>query len=385
MPQSHESMSSVPNPTPPVISDERLQSYLQLARTPSIGPITFQRLMQLYPSPQEALAALPELAARGGRKSPLKTASRDEVKKEIDTTIAHGGHYLIYGEQGYPSALSHIADPPIALAAHGHMSLLHKPTLAIVGARNASAAGQKIAETLSHELSGRGLIMASGLARGIDAAVHRQALSGGTIAVLGNGITHAYPRENTDLQNAILAQGLVLTENHPHSQPQASQFPRRNRIISGLSLGVIIVEAARRSGSLITARLANEQGREVMAVPGSPLDARCHGSNNLIRQGAHLIENADDVLNIIQPLLDVQALRAKPSRKLRLQRSTPRSLTSQQRSVITRLLGPVPISVDELVTCSNEPVPIVYLAILELQLAGRLIQDADGKISLLDA
>ena len=384
MHETHESILSVQAPATPTLSDATLQSYLQLARTPTIGPITFQRLMQLYPSPQEALAALPELAARGGRKSPLKIASRDEVKREIDITREHGGQYLICGEDGYPEALSHIADPPIALAVHGHVSLLGKPTLAIVGSRNASAAGQKITETLSHELSGRGLVIASGLARGIDAAAHGQALNGGTIAVLGNGITHAYPRENTDLQKAILSQGLVASENHPNSQPQAAQFPRRNRIISGLSLGVIIVEAARRSGSLITARLANEQGREVMAVPGSPLDARCHGSNNLLREGAHLIETADDVLNIIQPLLEVRTLRAKPSRQLRLQRQSPRSLTSQKRSVITRLLGPVPITIDELVTRSNEPVPIVYLAILELQLAGRLTQDADGKISLLE-
>lgn len=366
------------------LEEDTLFAYLRLARTPHVGPITFQRLIQIYSTPQAALAALPELSLRGGRKTALKPASLASVRSEVVATRARNGDYLIWGQAAYPFALSHIADAPIALAAFGNLSLLKRPIIAMVGSRNASAAGQRMAQELSQGLSAHGFVVVSGLARGIDTVAHRHAIDTGTIAVLGNGISHAYPRENKELQERIIESGRVLSENHPDTAPQASQFPRRNRIISGLASGVIIVEAARRSGSLITARLANEQGREVMAVPGSPLDPRCHGSNNLLREGAYLIETVEDVLNIIQPQITAPTFQASAPADLRGEPALPNTLTPTQRADITRLLGPVPIAIDELVSMSGLAVPLVYLAILELQLAGRLTQEADGKISLLD-
>jgi DNA processing protein len=366
------------------LQDNVLLACLQLARTRNIGPITFQRLLQIYTTPQAALAALPELSLRGGPKTALKIASLASARDELATTRAHQGEYLIWGQAGYPGPLSHIADAPIALAAFGHLSLLKRPIIAMVGSRNASAAGQRLAQELSQGLSRHGIVVVSGLARGIDTVAHRHAIDGGTIAVLGNGISHTYPLENKELQEKIIAGGLVLSENHPDAAPQASQFPRRNRIISGLASGVLIVEAARRSGSLITARLANEQGREVMAVPGSPLDPRCHGSNNLLREGAYLIETIEDVLTLIQPQITAPGLQAKAPAGLRGDPRPASTLTQAQRLQITRLLGPVPITIDALVSMSGLSVPLVYLAVLELQIAGRLTQEANGKISLLD-
>ena len=224
--------------------------------------------------------------------------------------------------------------------------------LAMVGARNASAAAKRMTSLLAEELSHLGLVIVSGLARGVDGTAHQAALAGGTVAVIGNGAAHAYPKDNADLQAAIIEQGLLLAENPPDTAPQASLFPRRNRIIAGLSLGVVVVEAARRSGSLITARLAGEQGREVFAVPGSPLDVRCHGSNNLLREGAVLTENADDVMQVLRPLIDARRLEAG-ERKAPAAPAAPPQLQEADRRAVIDLLGPVPISIDELIAQSD--------------------------------
>ncbi|MCH1542513.1 MAG: DNA-processing protein DprA [Alphaproteobacteria bacterium] len=362
---------------------DRQLAYLRLARTDQIGPVTFQRLLTVYGTAEKALEALPELSQRGGRKRPLRAFSMAKAKAEYGQTDALNGRYLFWGEEGYPTGLQALPDAPPVLAAHGHSALLEKPMIAMVGARNASAAARKMTSTLSTGLAAAGLVIVSGLARGVDGAAHQAALESGTIAVIGNGAAHAYPRDNTDLQNAIIEQGLLLSENPPDTAPQASLFPRRNRIISGLSLGVIVVEAAQRSGSLITARLAGEQGREVFAVPNSPLDTRCLGSNNLLRDGAVLTETADDVLNVLRPLMEQREMDAREPLPPKRSEMTPTVPDDSVRALIIELMGPVPITIDELVEAANAPVSTVHLVLLELDLAGRLTQEPGGKISLI--
>lgn len=362
---------------------EQQLAYLRLARTEQIGPVTFQRLMGVYGSPDKALAALPELSQRGGRKRPLKAFSAGKAKAEWAETDRLGGQYLVWGEPNYPFALQALPDAPPVLAAHGHCQLLEKPMIAIVGARNASAAARKMTDILAADLSAAGLIIVSGLARGVDGTAHQAGLNNGTIAVIGNGAAHAYPRDNADLQASIIEQGLMLSENPPETAPQASLFPRRNRIIAGLSLGVIVIEAARRSGSLITARLAGEQGREVFAVPNSPLDARCHGSNNLLRDGAVFTETADDVLNVLRPIMDRYKFESRdPPKRPDSFGETPPPDDAMRQKIID-LMGPVPMTIDDLVEAANAPVTTVHLVLLELELAGRLTQEPDGKISLI--
>lgn len=361
---------------------DRLLAYLRLARTEGIGPVTFQRLMRVYGNPEKALAALPELSTRSGRKRPLKAFSLSKAKAEYAATQGLGGTYLVWGEPPYPAQLTALPDAPPVLAAHGHTHLLQKPMVALVGARNASAAARKITAQLSEDLGAADIVTVSGLARGVDGAAHQATLETGTVAVIGNGAAHSYPKDNADLQEAIIAQGLLLSENPPDTAPQASLFPRRNRIIAGLSLGVIVVEAARRSGSLITARLAGEYGREVFAVPGSPLDARCHGTNNLLRDGATITESVDDVMNVVGPLLRQTDMQAK-STGFSGPTSPPPEFDAAIESEIIDLLGPVPMTVDELISQSGAPVQQVHLVLLQLELAGRLTTEPGGKISLI--
>jgi DNA processing protein len=362
---------------------DRQLDYLRLARTEQIGPVTFQRLMSVYGTPEKALAALPELSQRSGRKRPLKACPLAKAKAEYAATDKLGGHYLFWGEEGYPPALQALPDAPPLLAAHGHCYLIDKPMVAMVGARNASAAARKITDMLAADLSAAGLMIVSGLARGVDGAAHGAALENGTVAIIGNGAAHSYPRDNADLQAAIIEQGLLLSENPPDTAPQASLFPRRNRIIAGLSLGVIVVEAARRSGSLITARLAGEQGREVFAVHNSPLDARCLGSNNLLRDDAVLVETADDVLNVLRPMMEQREMESRTPPPPKRPAAPPQDPDDDLRRMIIELMGPVPMTVDELVEHARAPVSTIHLVLLELELAGRLTQEPGGKISLI--
>lgn len=365
------------------MTEDELVNFIRLARTEQIGPITFQRLMQLYPDAASALEALPDLSRRGGRKKPLKPISVKAAISELRATEAMGGKYIVHGSKDYPAPLGEIPDAPPVLALFGHAQLLTKPIIALVGARNASAAGRKITERLAAGLGERGMMVASGLARGIDHAAHQAALTHGTIAVLANGIGHIYPPEHAELQEAIMAQGLVICENPPNTAPQASLFPRRNRIIAGLSLGVVVVEAARRSGSLITARMAGEYGREVLAVPGSPPDMRCHGSNHLLRQGAALVENVDDVLDVVLPLIENRQVETKSRKQPEAPKLPPADISDALRQEIIALLGPVPVSVDELVERSGASVSQVHLVLLELDLTGRLHYEASGQMSLI--
>ena len=362
---------------------DRQLAYLRLARTEQIGPVTFQRLINVYRDPDKALSALPELSQRGGRKRPLKAFSPSKAKAEYAATEKLGGRYLFWGEPGYPLALNALPDAPPVLAAHGHIHLADKPMVAMVGARNASAAARKMTDMVARDLSAAGLVIVSGLARGVDGAAHKAPLDNGTVAVIGNGAGHAYPKDNAELQAAIIEQGLLLSENPPDTAPQASLFPRRNRIIAGLSLGVIVVEAAQRSGSLITARLACEQGREVFAVPNSPLDTRCLGSNNLLREGAVLTENADDVLNVLRPMIEQREMDSRTPPPPKHTNVEPEPPDDSLRAHIIELMSPVPMTIDELVEASNAPVSAVHLVLLELELARRLTQEPGGKISLI--
>src|SRR5215831_19080267 len=283
--------------------DERLD-WLRLIRSQNVGPRTFRALIDHYGDARAALAALPGLARRGGASAPGRIATRDEALGEIRAVQSIGAAFVALGEPDYPPRLMMIDDAPPLIAVRGKLAVLLRPTVAIVGARNASAAGIKFAERLARELGEAGLVVASGLARGIDAAAHRGSLVTGTVAAIAGGHNSIYPPEHAGLADAIAADGVVLSEMPIDHEPRARDFPRRNRLISGLAAGVVVIEAAQRSGSLITARMALEQGREVFAVPGSPLDPRCEGSNNLLKQGAAPVTEASDVTTALRPIFE---------------------------------------------------------------------------------
>ena len=285
------------------LSEEQRLDWLRLIRTDNIGPRTFRDLINHYGGARAALAALPALARRGGASAPARICSREDAEAELKAARARGVEFVALGEPDYPPRLQMIDDAPPLLAVRGKLAVLTHPLVAIVGSRNASAAGVKFAERLARDLGAAGFGTVSGLARGIDAAAHRASLATGTVAVLAGGHDRVYPPEHGDLLEAILAEGAAVSEMPLAWEPRARDFPRRNRLISGLSVGVVIVEAARRSGSLITARLAGEQGREVFAVPGSPLDPRAEGTNGLLKQGATLVTEAADVIAVLEPIL----------------------------------------------------------------------------------
>ena len=350
---------------------------LRLVRTSGIGPITFRQLLQRFGSAGAALDALPDLARRGGGKAP-RIATSDDAKREIAAVEKLGARYLALGQGLYPSLLAALEDAPPLIMAKGRLELLDRPVVAMVGARNASAAACRFARGLAHDLGREGLVVVSGLARGIDSAAHDGALDSGTIAVIAGGIDIAYPPENAERQKAIAAEGLVLAEMPPGTEPRARHFPYRNRIIAGLCSGTVVVEAAPRSGSLITARLAAEAGREVMAVPGSPLDPRAQGCNQLIRDGATLVQNAADVVEVLRPSAIGRV--AEPPETFAPLPSEDAG--DEQRQAIEGLLGPVAVAVDELVRLSGASPAEVQLVLLELDLAGRLDRHAGGRVSL---
>jgi len=357
--------------------------WLRLSRTAGIGPITFTTLLERYGTASAALEALPRLAERAGRDKPVRIPSVAEVNTEIDKSGRLGLRLVARPEPGYPKLLREIEDAPPVIAIGRNIALLERPTVAIVGARNASTNGKRIAERLAHDLAEAGLVVISGLARGIDTAAHRAALDHGTVAVIAGGADIVYPPENATLQSEIVARGCLVTEAAIGTEPMARHFPRRNRIISGLAPGVIVVEAARNSGSLITARMALEQGRDVFAVPGSPLDPRAQGTNNLIRQGAVLTETADDVLQVLSSLRLKAADPAADASKPLLSIENPsESETDEARRTILEALGPTPVPVDELVRRCQVSLPIVLTVLLELELSGRLERQAGQRVSL---
>ena len=359
-----------------MLAQDEAFARIRLLRSPNIGPVSYRQLLRRFGTAAAALTALPDLAARGG--SPYRAATAERVNTEIAAARAAGARYLFHDAADYPAALAALDTAPPILLWRGDLALGAKPAVAIVGARNASAAAVKLARQFAGELAAAGFVVVSGLARGIDGAAHQAALNGGTIGVIASGIDIAYPREHADLQEAIATQGLLLTEQPPGIEPLARHFPARNRIIAGLAVGTLVVEAAPKSGSLITARLAGEAGREVMAVPGSPLEPRSQGCNQLIREGAVLVQSAADVIELISGF-DGQprsTFREHPAEFELL----PDDLGHSPADVAS-LLTTAPVAVDELIRQSGEGTAAVQLALLELELAGRLVRHAGGRVS----
>jgi DNA processing protein len=367
------------------LSDRQRLNWLRLIRSENVGPATFRALVNQFGGAEAALAALPALSRRGGRAS-IRICSEDEAAAELEAADRVGARLVAMGETGYPPALTHVDAPPPLLYVMGRIELAGGPIIAIVGARNGSAAGQKLTRQLANELGLEGFVIASGLARGIDTAAHLASLERGTIAVLAGGIDVVYPPENTELQEAIAKQGLLLTERSPGFAPRGKDFPRRNRLISGISLGVVVVEAAERSGSLITARLAGEQGREVFAVPGSPLDPRAAGTNNLLKQGAGLVTSARDIVEALAPILGRPLAPHVPELSGPEEGSAPDPLpdiAQTERERIVGALGPSPVDIDEVARATGIAVRKVQVVLLELDLAGKLQRHGQQLVSLM--
>ncbi|HUC62741.1 MAG TPA: DNA-processing protein DprA [Alphaproteobacteria bacterium] len=361
---------------------ERLD-WLRLIRSENVGPITFYQLLERYGNAAAALEALPQLARRGGRERPIKIPTRAAVEAEVKEAASFGATLLCRDESAYPATLRAIEDAPPVLFLRGHVHLLEKRMIAIVGARNASVNGRRFAKALAAELGQAGLVVVSGLARGVDASAHEGALATGTVAVMAGGVDVVYPEENRKLYDAVVGQGLALSEMPPGTVPQGRHFPRRNRIVSGLALGVVVVEAAERSGSLITARLAADQGREVFAVPGSPLDPRSKGANGLLREGAHLVETAADVLAGIEGLTPKPLAEPPPEPPAGPPKPPPDSELQRARRLVLEALGPQPVPVDELLRHTHLSPAVMSLVLLELELAGRLERQPGNRVSLL--
>jgi DNA processing protein len=370
-----------------ILDDEERIDWLRLIRSDHVGPRTFRALLDHCGSAGAALEALPELARRGGAARRMRIFPRDAALREFDAARLLGVSYVALGERDYPPRLAAIDDAPPLLAVRGTAAALGTPAVAIVGARNASAAGVKIAERLARDLGAAGFAVVSGLARGIDAAAHRGSLATGTVAALAGGPDRIYPPDNAALLDAILRGGAAISEMPLGWEPRPRDFPRRNRLISGLSLGVVVIEAAQRSGSLITVRFALEQGREVFAVPGSPLDPRCEGSNDLIKQGATMVTEAADVVTTLQPILGRPIVAHDGGVRLEEPQADSAPYAGEApptdaRARMLTLLGPTPITVDDLTRLSGQTLATVHTVLLELELAGRLIRHRGGMVSL---
>jgi DNA processing protein len=346
-------------------------------------------LLRRFGSARAAIEALPRLARRSDRNRAVAPVGRAAAEAELVALTRIGASLICWGEPNYPAALAAVEDAPPILTVIGSIELLARPMIAVVGARNASASGRRLARDLAHSLGEGGLVVVSGLARGIDAAAHLGALQAGTVAVQAGGVDIVYPEENRGLHETIVRQGAIVAELPLGSEPQARHFPRRNRIISGMALGVVVVEAAAHSGSLITARYALEQGREIFAVPGSPLDPRCRGSNDLLRHGATLAETAEDILTQLSPLCEAAM---PPQRLPPIARAAPLSSSIDGNGepaadeaglgLVLRLLGPTPVAVDELVRQCQLTAAAVATLVLELELAGRVERHPGNLVSL---
>ncbi|MEI6641546.1 MAG: DNA-processing protein DprA [Novosphingobium sp.] len=360
---------------------------ISLLRSPGIGPVSYFQLLRRFGNAATALEALPELAARGGGRYRPVPAAR--VESEMARLHGAGASYLFHDSPAFPRLLAALETPPPALTWRGDLSLLEQGSVALVGARNASAGACRLAREFAAALASRGLAVVSGLARGIDAAAHRGALAGmghggGTIGVIASGIDVTYPPEHAELQEDVARRGLLLAEMAPGTEPLARHFPYRNRIIAGLAAGTVVVEAAPRSGSLITARLAAEAGREVMAVPGSPLDSRSRGCNELIREGAVLVQSADDIAEMLERFEGPERTTLREPMWSGLDESLPEPgpLADDAPADIAHLLGIAPVAIDEIIRQSGAGAGAVQMALIELELAGRLVRHAGGRVSL---
>ncbi|MFX4222740.1 MAG: DNA-processing protein DprA [Thalassobaculum sp.] len=374
---------ALPNSLP----DRERLARLRLIRTENVGPMTFRQLLERFGSAERAIEALPDLARRGGRRKALSVPSPRAAEREFDANIGLGAELVVFGDPVYPPALAAVEDAPAAFSLIGHAYLPAQRTVAVVGARNASMNGRRMAASLAREVGAGGYAVASGLARGIDGAAHEGALETGTVAVVAGGIDVIYPPEHTDLYRRISQAGAIIAEQPVGTTPQARHFPSRNRIIAGLSLGVLVVEAAARSGSLITARRALDQGREVFAVPGSPLDPRCGGTNGLIKEGAaFLVESARDVLQILDGLPAPNL--GEPSTRDWQGAFRPEPLEFPSvdvddgaRREVMQALGPEPVAVDEVIRGCQLSAPVVATVLLEAELAGLIDRHPGNQVS----
>ncbi|MDI9349719.1 MAG: DNA-processing protein DprA [Candidatus Symbiobacter sp.] len=374
--------------------------WLRLLRSDQIGPVTFLHLLERFGTARAALEALPDLARRGGKNRKLRITSTAEAEREFFAVKNFGGEMIALGESDYPPLLAEIEDAPPLITVVGHKFLLQRPGLAIVGARNASLNARHLTQSIAKDLTAAGWAVVSGLARGIDAAAHQGALaieagrdlatpSGGTIGVIAGGINVIYPPEHADLQHEIGERGVLVAESAFGTEPMARHFPRRNRLISGISQGLLVVEAAERSGSLITARFAAEQSREVFAVPGFPLDPRCRGSNNLLRDGAIMTESAADIFAALAQMPQSQSQR-RVSESRRDSFAAPHKSAeiaadelAAGRRLILELLGPNPIAIDEIIAASGCARALVLTVLIELELDGRLERYPGHRVGLI--
>lgn len=370
-------------PVAPKLSDRQRLNWLRLIRTPNVGPASFRDLVNRFGSAEAALEMLPELTLAGGAGRIARIPSVAEAEAELQAAEKHGARFIGIGEPDYPALLRRMDHPPPLLAVKGNADVFKLPPVAIVGARNASLAGIKMARMLATEIGREGYGIVSGLARGIDTAAHEGSLATGTVATLAGGLDKPYPPENLDLLDRIVSGASAAVSEMPFGwEPRAQDFPRRNRIIAGMSFGLVVVEAAQRSGSLISARLAGEMGRLVFAVPGSPLDPRAAGANGLLKDGAILVTEAADVINAIAPLTGA-TLQLPP----KLEEppdfgATPPPLDSERDRVV-EALGPTPVGVDEIIRHTGLHPAQVFMILLELDLAGRLERHSGGSVSLL--
>jgi DNA processing protein len=364
------------------LTDEQRIDWLRLIRSDRVGPHTFRSLVNHFGSARAALDRLPDLARRGGASRPSRICTEADARAELAASKHLGVSLLAPGEAGYPPRLAVLDDAPPLLGVRGALDVLMRPVIAIVGSRNASGAGLKFAGKLARDLGEAGFVIASGLARGIDQSAHRASLASGTVAVLAGGHDKIYPPEHEDLLAAIVGtNGAAISEMPLGHVPRARDFPRRNPLISGVALGVVVVEAAHRSGSLITARIAAEQGREVFAVPGSPLDPRAAGTNDLIKQGATLTTEASDVINAVEPIMGRPI--GFPLREPDNDEPLDIDPAASDRARIVDLLGPSPIGLDDLIRMTGTSPAVVRTVLLELELAGRLERHGGGLVSLI--
>ena len=389
-----------------VLDDETRLNWLQLIRSENVGPVTFRDLINRFGGARSALEVLPDLAKRGGLKRKIVICPRARAEEELNQAKKLGLGLNAIGEAGYPSWLSHVDAPPPLLYTKGQIKHLDRPIISIVGSRNGSAVGVKFTRLLATELGEAGIVVGSGLARGIDTAAHHASLQHGTIAVLAGGIDMIYPRENEALYDEIAEHGLLISERQPGLQPRGQDFPRRNRIISGMSMGVVVIEAATRSGSLITARYASEQGREVFAVPGNPLDPRAEGTNKLIRGGATLITKTADIIEAITPLLHSGSMVGENRLQPALSKSQFEEVSNDEganineddggtlnfpdepnvsdRDQVLNALSLSPVEVDELARATGVKISELQIILLELDLAGRIIRYPGQLVALND-
>lgn len=376
-------MTSAPAAGGARLSDRQRIAWLRLIRTENVGPATFRDLINRFGSAEAALSALPDLVRSGGASHVPRIPTIAEAEAELETAGRMGASFVAIGEASYPSVLRRMDQPPPLVAIKGEPAVFQLPPVAIVGARNASLAGIKMARNLAAELGANGYAVISGLARGIDTAAHEGSLATGTVAVLAGGLDRPYPPENEELCAEIAKHGGAVVSEMPFGwEPRARDFPRRNRIVAGLSLGLVVVEAAKRSGSLISARLAGELGRLVFAVPGSPLDPRAAGTNGLLKEGAILVTEARDVLDQLAPLLGRPSPAPEKLEEPPDFSSAPEP-ADDDRSRVIESLGPVPVQIDEVIRHTGLHPAVVFMILLELDLAGRLERHSGSAVSLL--